>query len=367
MIMKFLKYVKKQLSNRVDSEHRQAILRVAIISIAEMYAIGSYLSGGGVTLNGILIIGAALLISFAIVAHIVWRPNANPTRRIVGAIEDNISTTLFMNAVGIHGALFLFVYPFITVGNGFRFGVKYLAFCGGLATVCMAYLFAFHPSWQTEAILGYGFLISNVIVTLYTGILLKKLQQTQNKLEVAATHDNLTGLPNRACFMEKLESTFKSNMEEKHGIVCIYFDLDGFKAVNDIHGHKMGDNLLQSVAANVKKTVRSTDILARLGGDEFTLLLDSKTTLEDAINLSQRIIRSIESIKELHGKQIKVSCSIGIAYLPSSSEVCILCPEELLKIADEAMYKAKKGGKGRFELINIEPVQSAAIKSPRVS
>lgn len=356
--MSFLKYVKKQLQNRPDTEHKQAILRFALVFIAEIYSL-YILFAREASVMGSIAIAASLIVSTGILAHIIWKPAANPSRRIVGAIQDNFFTTLFLYFAGLNAALYLFVYPFITVGNGFRFGVRYLAFSGVLGIVCLSALIFFNPAWQSDAMVGYGILLSNICVTLYTGILLKKLQQTQNKLEVMATHDTLTGLPNRACFMEKLETTFRSNMEEKHGIVCIYFDLDGFKAVNDVHGHKMGDQLLQSVATNVKKAVRSTDVLARLGGDEFTMLLDSRTTLEDAIGLSQRIIKAIESIKELHGKQIKVSCSIGIAYLPSSSEVCVLCPEELLKIADEAMYKAKKGGKGRFELVNIEPMQSS--------
>lgn len=350
--MQFFNYIKKQLQNRPETEHKQAILRLGILICAMAYALYLYSRMEG-NAYGLILVISSFISSVVIMAHIIWKPSANPTRRILGAIHDNLFTTLFLDSVGIQGALVLFVYPFITVGNGFRFGVRYLAFCGALGTLCMTYLFLFNDAWKTEAILGYGILLSNVTVTLYTGILLKKLHQTQNKLEVMATHDALTGLPNRACFMQKLESTFNSNLEEKHGIVCIYFDLDGFKSVNDKYGHKMGDMLLQSVATNVRKVVRSTDVLARLGGDEFTMLLDSKTSLEDAINLSNRIIKAIESIKELQGKEIKVSCSIGIAYLPSSTEICMLSPEEILKIADEAMYKAKKGGKGRFELTNI--------------
>lgn len=362
--MKFLKYAKKQLQNRPDSEHKQAILRLVLVFGGVIYANYIFFFKGAVAW-GIVLTSSSFLISLGILAHIIYKPSPNPTRRIVGCLQDNIFTTLFLFSAGIEGALYLFVYPFITVGNGFRFGVKYLAFSGTLGIACMTYLMFYNDAWSSEPVLGFGIILSNLTVTLYTGILLKKLQQTQNKLEVMANNDNLTGLPNRAYFMAKLDSTFKSNMEEKHGIVCIYFDLDGFKAVNDVHGHKTGDALLQTVATNVKGTVRSTDILARLGGDEFTLLLDSKTNLDDAVNLAGRIIKTIEGIKELQGKQIKVSCSIGIAYLPSSSEVCMLCPEELLKIADEAMYKAKKGGKGRYELTNIDPMPALAM--PRAS
>lgn len=355
--MRLISFLKKRFSGRSDSEHRQAILRLVIVSLSMVYALVVFSMQGGIDLPGTLMVAAAFLISLLIFLHIVLKPRANPPRRVVGIFHDNIFTTLFLASVGIQGALILFVYPFITIGNGFRFGVKYLAFCGALGTLGMAYLFAFNPSWQTEAILGYGVLLININVTLYTGILLRKLQQTQNKLEVMATHDALTGLPNRAYFMERLENTFLAKADNQQGIVCIYFDLDGFKSVNDIHGHKTGDNLLQSVAENVKKVIRSTDTFARLGGDEFTMLLDTKTSVADAIKLSQRVISAIEGIKLLNGKDIKVSCSIGIAHLSSVSEVNPMSPDELLKIADEAMYKAKKGGKGRFELVNIEPHQ----------
>lgn len=346
----FLTYVRKQLENRTDSEHNQAFLRLVIVLIGMFY--GSYV---GLTWWPI---GLSLFITSGIIAHIIYDPTANPSRRIVGAIQDNILTTFFLYLSGPSAALYLFVYPFITVGNGFRFGVRYLAFSGALGAACMAYLIFLSPSWNADPMVGIGILVSNITVTIYTGILLNKLRQVQQKITKMATHDALTGLPNRSLFLESLGRTIQSRLTKQHGVTCIYFDLDGFKAVNDKFGHKSGDHLLEVVAAKVKAALRASDLVARLGGDEFTVLLDTTTEMSDAQKVATRIIQAIESIQMVDGHPVRVSASVGIAYLPAGVRDEPIAAADILKLADEQMYSAKRKGKGRTELAVYQPAMS---------
>lgn len=345
-VKKFISSIRLRLGQRPDSEHRQALLRVLLVGIGAIYA---------QIIGESFWVFTSLFISVAIFAHILYRPGISPVRRIVGSLQDNIFTTMFLFSVGTSGALYLFVYPFITVGNGFRFGVRYLALSGALSSAGMLFLIFFGPGWSADPTVGAGILISNVLVTLYTGILLKRLNQTQEKLLVMARQDALTGLPNRAVFMDSLDYLIRQREISAHSIICIYFDLDGFKKVNDTFGHKTGDQLLIMVAQKVRNTVRSTDVLARLGGDEFTLLLDAKTTPEDAKKVAARVIKSIESISLVEGQPVKVSASVGIAHLPALlKEPPIISSDALLKLADEQMYCAKQKGKGRLEFMSFE-------------
>lgn len=339
---RFVSYVRRQLENRSDSEHNQAFLRLVIVIIGAIYS-----TSVGFVSWPIL---TSLLVSCAIIAHIIYDPSESPARRIVGAIQDNLFTTFLLFYSGPKAALFLFVFPFITVGNGFRFGVRYLAFSGTLAAACMSFLIFRNPEWNSEFMVGVGILVSNVTVTIYTGLLLNKLRQVQQRITKMATHDALTGLPNRSLFMEGLSRTIQSRLTKEYGVTCIYFDLDGFKAVNDQFGHKTGDHLLTVVADKVRSTLRASDLVARLGGDEFTVLLDTTTKVADAEKVAGRIIRAIESIQMVDGHAVRVSASVGIAYLPAGVREELIAADDLLKLADEQMYRAKKQGKGRSEM-----------------
>jgi len=250
------------------------------------------------------------------------------------------------------GALAVFVYPFVTVGNGFRYGVRYLVWSGSMGAVGIATLFAWAPAWTGNVTIGLGILFSHVVVTGYTGVLLGQLRRSQDDLERMARSDTLTGLPNRRYFMDRL--TRLVSVAERRHLACLYLDLDGFKGVNDRLGHKAGDELLHTVATALVGCVRSTDFVARLGGDEFTVLLDDISCPADAKTVAERIIQVIEAIDCIAGQPVAVSVSIGISFVEASGEERQALSDELLRRADEAMYTAKRSGKGRSELVNLE-------------
>jgi diguanylate cyclase (GGDEF)-like protein len=157
-----------------------------------------------------------------------------------------------------------------------------------------------------------------------------------------ATHDPLTGLLNRRGFQEAI--AHRADMETLNpGVLAL--DLDGFKAVNDLHGHHVGDALLEAVASRLSKRVRQADTVSRLGGDEFVILL-SNVAFPEAIKLAERLIECIGSVPySIDGAPaVRVGVSIGIACAPEDGTDI----DVLHRRADLALYEAKTAGRGRW-------------------
>jgi diguanylate cyclase (GGDEF)-like protein len=222
----------------------------------------------------------------------------------------------------------------------------------------MAFLVVFAPGWTSFGMIGASVLLSHVVVTFYTGALLRRLHETQEELERLATCDALTGLPNRRCFMDRLAGM--ASLRERPNLAVIYIDLDGFKAVNDSLGHRAGDALLVQVARRPLSATRGSDTVARLGGDEFTVVLDAPRGHDAARIVATRIISSIEQIECIGGVPVKVSASIGLSFVAAGAPVSSATrAEELLRTADEAMYVAKRSGKGRCQLVDLAGLETA--------
>lgn len=163
------------------------------------------------------------------------------------------------------------------------------------------------------------------------------------KISHMAHHDALTGLPNRLLFHERLrEAVARSLRGETSALLCL--DLDGFKAVNDTHGHPVGDALLQEVSHRLKQQVRAIDTVARLGGDEFAIVQSGLDQPQDATVLANRLIEVLSEPYELEGQQVVVGTSVGIALVPRDGRD----PDQLLKNADTALYAVKAAGRGSY-------------------
>lgn len=174
-------------------------------------------------------------------------------------------------------------------------------------------------------------------------------QAAQAKISHMALHDALTGLPNRLYFSEQLEHRFvHKDRDEKFAVLC--FDLDRFKSVNDTLGHSFGDKLLCQVGERMRHCLRDGDTLARLGGDEFAILQGSVKNLTEINALASRLIEVIATPFDLEGHQAVVGLSVGIAVAPADATK----PDELLKNADMALYRAKADGRGTFRFFEAE-------------
>ncbi len=164
-----------------------------------------------------------------------------------------------------------------------------------------------------------------------------------------AFHDILTGLPNRALFMELLERALMlAKRRADYTFAVLFLDLDRFKVVNDSLGYTIGNQLLTALARRLENCLRSGDTVARLGGDEFTILLDDLNNINDVTSVVDRIYEALTSAFQLSGYEVFTTVSIGIALSKGSYNL----PEELLRDADIAMYRAKALGKARYEIFD---------------
>ncbi len=182
----------------------------------------------------------------------------------------------------------------------------------------------------------------------------KKL--TEQQLQHDATHDALTGLPNRLHFMERLNSAlFKVHQDAGYKVSILFIDLDRFKYVNDSLGHLIGDQLLKGISERLRECLRPSDIVARLGGDEFTILIEGKYETDEVTRVAERIQKKFSMPFELSGNEVFSSASIGILHASDKH----LTPEDMMRDADTAMYHAKRAGKARHEIFDDEMHRAA--------
>ena len=181
-------------------------------------------------------------------------------------------------------------------------------------------------------------------------------QLARQQLEFMAHHDLLTHLPNRSLFNDRLQEALLRAKRRGTHVALLFFDLDGFKQVNDTLGHQTGDRLLQWVAQRARSAVRDMDTVARLGGDEFAVLVEDIDTPIGAAAVAQRLLESLGQ-PYVDGEQpIPTSASIGISLYPTDG----LDPDSLLKAADLAMYRAKAAGRNRYEFFASDLGATAA-------
>jgi diguanylate cyclase (GGDEF)-like protein len=172
------------------------------------------------------------------------------------------------------------------------------------------------------------------------------------ELERRASHDPLTGLPNRPAFVERigqalLRTRRRQNNRNKVGV--LFMDLDGFKTINDSLGHEAGDRLLVAVAERLRNRLRNEDVLARFGGDEFAVLLEDTAGTSEAIRVAQRIAEDLREPFTVDDFQVSVNTSIGITLGTAQANDD---PEGMLREADSAMYRAKEQGPGRYAVFD---------------
>jgi diguanylate cyclase len=183
------------------------------------------------------------------------------------------------------------------------------------------------------------------------------VRRRTEELNHAATHDRLTGLPNRGVFHERVKQAMEiARRRPELKVAVLFLDIDRFKIVNDSLGHSAGDELLCSIGKRLSALLRTTDSVAhfsetttaRLGGDEFCILLNGHTRDEDAAKVAGRILKDLERPYTIAGQQLRCSASIGIALSSSGYQTA----EEMIRDADAAMYRAKTDGKGRYVLFD---------------
>lgn len=223
-----------------------------------------------------------------------------------------------------------------------------------IATVPTVAALAFHAfAAHSDKLHAEMFLVEASLVAMITGL---SLQTVAHLYRSAVAHhtakhdfarlakfDPLTGLANRLLLREHFEASMSAATRAGHSLAVHFLDLDGFKVVNDRHGHPVGDELLKQVASRLEAMVRAEDTIARLGGDEFVIIQTGLVQEGEAKMLALRIVRQLSLGYEIAGSVVHVSVSVGIATAPEQGVEL----ERLLACADAALYRAKAGGKAR--------------------
>ena len=183
----------------------------------------------------------------------------------------------------------------------------------------------------------------------------KLLRNANDYLEKLAHRDPLTNLPNRTMFTDRLQSLVARRAIENGKVGIVYFDLDGFKPINDTLGHHIGDQVLCQVAERVSRHLGEGDTIARMGGDEFTIILGDPIDEVNAIAVAQKIARVINMPMQMDGGEVSVTSSMGISLYPDHA----LRIDDLIKGADAAMYQAKQSGRDQVRLYSRASVESS--------
>lgn len=182
------------------------------------------------------------------------------------------------------------------------------------------------------------------IVRTYTDITQRKA--AEDRVRHFAEHDELTQLANRAVFRDRLAEAVERAGRGEHGLAVLYLDLDRFKLINDTRGHEVGDRLLAEVARRMRASVREGDTLARMGGDEFAIIQPAPLQPDDAAALARRLVDAVALPFEIDGALLSIGLSVGIAWFAGDG----MSPDQLLRNADAALYRAKQGGRGTWRL-----------------
>ena len=204
-----------------------------------------------------------------------------------------------------------------------------------------------YPEWLTiNSVLDED---SNVLnyVAIFSDI--TAIKSSQRRIEFLATHDELTGIPNRSLLLDRLKHSLVQAKRQNHTLAVFFIDLDNFKNINDSLGHDVGDLLLKEATERLKHCIRDMDTLARLGGDEFVALLVD-VSLEKINAIATRMVDSLAASFRIADKNLFVSGSIGISLFPNDGEDSVT----LLKNADTAMYRSKENGRNQYQFFAEE-------------
>ena len=259
----------------------------------------------------------------------------------------------------------------------------YFGLFGGMVAMIVGLLAANLSGWHVNALqqLSYGTAIDIVSVLCVTCVVSwlmandlrealaavsaqnERMQAAQQRMEIMATHDALTGLPNRSLVRDRFEQAASAASRDGHAVAMLYLDLDNFKNVNDTLGHGAGDALLKMVSARLLGLLRGVDTVARLGGDEFLLIVNDVTDDGAVADVAAKIVAALGAPFDVPGMDIFAGCSLGVTMFPADGADF----DSLLKMADIAMYRAKESGRNAYRFwdgeMNASVVEHVALQS----
>lgn len=347
--MQVAPYLNEQtdIHRTILEERSQATARASIGLLVFCYISYLVISGAlatEVALFPLLVTGAIALYGVTLV---VWLRSLNvvflPIRQAFSIVVDIGGVCYGLYSLGDWGAVIYPLLLWVIVGNGMRFGLKYMAFAMSLAGVLFLGILQTSPYWQVNQPTGIGLLLSVFVLPLFYLTLIRRLHKTNLELEkqlaetaYLANHDPLTKVANRMAFHSHLQQVMQQASTQKGRFALLFIDLDKFKAVNDDYGHHVGDALLCEVAARLNQTIGPADLVARLGGDEFGLVVVKEP--EGVEQLKQHLVAVLNKPYLIESKSLHVGASIGMARYPQDGEDM----DVLIRHSDQLMYSEKR-------------------------
>ncbi len=297
--------------------------------------------------------------------HLWWTrryPERFIGRRYLAIVGDLVCTSYVTYSFGLAGLGFYPLFLWIMIGNGLRFGPRYLfsatliGISGFLVANVLDDVLFQHPGVVT------GLLIGLIIMPKFFLVMIRRLAEANHALreqkeeaEYLARHDRLTDLPNRVMLEDRLGLALRKASRHGSRPAVVFIDLDGFKAINDNFGHEYGDLLLQKIAACLKASVRRGDTVARLGGDEFIILIEETNGPSEVAAVVEQLFSCVGRYYQLGEYRAFVTWSCGVAIFPNDGSDS----QTLIKNADTAMYRAKASGTNQFRL--YDPAMSSEV------
>lgn len=358
----------RRYKSSADTEHEQATLRLALVSIGALYlwlVAYFFLPGEGNAQTDVINIwtewwwpSVYYLYAFAHITSLLAYPGKIFLRRVLMLLLDNAAITVLASYGGLFNP-FMALYFWIALGYGFRFGPSWSIYSACSSIACISLLLHLDPAWNTGLmnagpIFGASLALSLCVASGYAYFMFGRLRSIQQKLvakagemEKMATRDHLTGLANRSLLTDRLTQAIALAARLERDVAVLFIDIDGLKQVNDQIGHAAGDAMLIEVARRLQARLRAVDTCARIAGDEFVIIMDGVADRHSVLCMANIVLAEVCNVTSIANQPIKISASIGIAWL-SSMPKNLHNPDALLAAADSAMYEAKRSGKNKY-------------------
>jgi diguanylate cyclase (GGDEF)-like protein len=326
---------------RENPEKEQAVLRMSLGTLVLLaYVAAAFIFRSRNTFATLAVVAFYVTFGVTTFAAVKVAPARSRLRLTLTTLVDQ-ATLIAALAVGGEAALpLLWVIFWFLVGAGCRYGQRMLGLSCAVALGGFAGLTLWQPWWRNNITLGLGVASSVAATSLYLAVLVHRLTKQ------AAT-DPLTGLGNRVRLEQAIGRTLAARDGEAGRTALLLIDLDGFKEVNDTHGHAVGDELLRSFATALMSRMRRGDTLARLGGDEFVVLAHQIYDEQGALSIAHSIHAILSNVRTAGGYPVAVSGSIGVCMLAQATGAARLDARTAMRAADSAMYRAKTRGAGQ--------------------
>ncbi len=349
------------LDRRKDAEHEVAIVRCILLAgwlicIGLLEGLTAEAEGRPAT----WLAAGTLGLSIALLISILQNPKALRWRRQIAIVLDQGFLALSLHLLGDLGGVLIPLFLFVSVANALLYDRSTGILAGVLGVIGYAAAVAAAPGgWGAAGINARVILLMIALTSFHVSVASHRMRGVSEVYRVRARRmariameDPLTRLANRTYFTQCLKRALaiaQRGAVPDAGFAVLYCDLDNFKRVNDAYGHPIGDAVLRAVAQALRASVRASDVVARLGGDEFAVYLKGISDAQIATRICTSILAAVTDIHEVAETSVDVACSIGVvlfvAPIPPGIDV-----DRVLGSADEAMFQAKRDGKGRFHL-----------------